>query len=295
MATMSDAERIRLAGLRGAFAALPALADKRDGEPRWLSNNRRLHELVLDDDPRRFLTWDVIQRTMVTGDAEFIGTELAFVRAARDRARWDAAMCETPVGQPSPSPLYRESSGNLIHYAYHLRQFEANTGVTVEDHDVVFEFGGGYGGLCRLAHNLGFSGRYIIYDFPRFSHLQSFYLQSAGIPVVEPGSSRPGAQCVSDAAMLTRALSGTRGRQMFIATWSLSEAPIDIREQILPLVERFDSFLIAYQGLFEGNDNVKFFADWSHRMAGVRWYGHQIDHIPNDYYRDNFYLIGSRT
>src|SRR5207244_11597755 len=63
----------------------------------------------------------------------------------------------------------------------------------VDDLACVLEFGGGYGSMCRLFHNLGFRGRYLIFDLPAFSALQRFFLRSIGMCVGSPEEFRDGA------------------------------------------------------------------------------------------------------
>ncbi len=233
---------------------------------------------------------------MVTGDADFIGKELAFVMGAPNRSRWERAIQEVPSGGPSASPLYPESSGNLIHYAYHLRQFEEKTRTEIMSFDLVFEFGGGYGGMCRLIHNLGFKGKYLIFDFPRFSALQRYYLRSTGLDVTAASATaRTGIVCLSDLAELEPMLSGAGRNALFIATWSLSETPMAFRARIVSIIAEFKAVLIAYQGRFEGNDNIEFFQRWMGDAPSYHWHNQQIEHIPNDFYRNNYYLIGKRS
>src|SRR3712207_7978939 len=42
-------------------------------------------------------------------------------------------------------PAWPESSGNLLHHAYHVCRFEEATGLRAEQLELVVEFGGGYG------------------------------------------------------------------------------------------------------------------------------------------------------
>lgn len=60
--------------------------------------------------------------------------------------------------------------------------------VAVIPGNIVLEFGGGYGSLCRGFHRCGFKGKYMIFYFPHFSTLQRFFLGSAGIMVHEDAS-----------------------------------------------------------------------------------------------------------
>ena len=51
--------------------------------------------------------------------------------------------------------------------------------------------------------------------------------------------------------------------KMFLATWSISETPVEIRNMIFPLVSDFHSFLIAYQDKFEEVNNLDYFSLWN--------------------------------
>jgi hypothetical protein len=171
-------------------------------------------------------------------------------------------------------------------------QFEEKTKVQVQDIDYVFEFGGGYGSMCRLFHNLGFRGRYIIIDLPPFSALQKYYLGTLGLPirsVTDFERSKSGIVCVSDIHKLKSILADRieARNTMFIATWSISETPISIRNSILPLTSGFQSFLLAYQDRFEEVNNVDFFNKWKETINEIAWQSWRIRHIPG-----NNYLVG---
>src|SRR5262249_29537133 len=150
------------------------------------------------------LRWDVIQDTMFVGAASYVAKELTFLKKHPDWAsRWRRAIQESPIGHPLRYPFFPASSGNLIHHAFHLAQFEEKTQIQVNNIGFVLEFGGGYGSMCRLLHNLGFHGKYVILDLPFFSLLQSFYLKSLGLPVhsIEDfKTANEGIVCVSEPA-----------------------------------------------------------------------------------------------
>ncbi len=102
-----------------------------------------------------------------------------------------------------------------------------------------------------------------------------------------------GAVCLSDVGQLKSALGrGAKvGRAMFLATWSISETPERLRETILPLVDGFDAFLIAYQHRFGEVDNVDYFARWRERFGrDTAWQTWEIAHLPG-----NSYLVGEKT
>jgi hypothetical protein len=111
---------------------------------------------------------------------------------------------------------------------------------------------------------LGFTGKYLIFDLPYLSALQQFYLRSLGIPVhsVESfKSAKSGVLCISELEQLAKVLSRNpaANHSLFIATWSISEAPIYVRESVLSLASQFYSYLIAYQAQFGEVNNIHFF------------------------------------
>lgn len=277
----TSADEALASELRAAFRRLP-VADTTNALPseqRWLSHMNRLRTLVLDQDPRAFLRWDVVTATMFVGSPRYVLTELRHLKRRADwGTRWRAALRESRAGHPPPFLFYPASSGNLIHHAYHLAQFEEKTGVRAQELDFVLEFGGGYGSMCRLFHNLGFRGNYVILDLPAFSALQIYYLKSLGLPV---GTS---IACVSDAQQLRI----DAKNKLFIATWSISEVPLGLRNAFLPLVAGFESFLIAYQDRYGEVDNLEFFERWQATVANAAWQRWRIEHIPGNHH----YLVG---
>lgn len=294
-ATNSDKELVE--ELRSAFRDLPC----RDStswsrsEKEWLNNMKSLRELVLSQNPRKFLGWHLILRTMFVGNKRYVSTELNFLRGLAEwETRWCEAIIESQVGHPMPYWKYPRSSGNLIHHAYHIAQFEQKTAIYVHNVDFVFEFGGGYGSMCRLFHNLGFQGKYIIFDLPGFGALQSFFLKSIGIRVHSVKSfktSKSGVVCISDLELLTTVLEDHDdfSNSMFVATWSVSETPANLRGLILSLLGKFKGFLISYQDQFEEVNNIEFFRNWVTTQNDVKWYNWQIQHLEH-----NKYLIGKR-
>jgi len=291
----SNSEKIFLSELQAIFREFSVLKTTKalPSETAWLRNMNRLRELVLNGNPREFLRWDVISRTMFVSSADYISAELKYLKNRCDwGTRWCGAIKESFVGHPPPYILYPASSGNLIHHAYHVAQFEEKTKVEVQNIDYVFEFGGGYGSMCRLFHNLGFHGRYILFDLPPFSALQVYFLKNLGLPVqsiTEFGKSRTGIVCVSDIQHLKTMLGDPfqAKNRLFIATWSVSEAPIRIRDAVLALTTGFQLFLISYQDRFGEVDNADFFGTWRKTIKNVAWHSLRIEHIPG-----NNYLFG---
>lgn len=278
---VSPAEAAALDALREEFATMPSV-DVLPGtasEAAWADNVERLRALVAHDDPRRFLRWPVITETMAVNRAPFVLAELGRLVAHPERARWLAAAREVPTGHPIPCVYWPKASGNSIHHVHHVMRFEALTGRRVADLRVVVEFGGGYGSFARVLRACGFRGRHIIYDLPAFSALQRYYCRSQGLPAVT----------TSDANTLRHLTSTCGNDALFVATWSISETPLHVREEVMPLVAGFGQFLIGYQERFEEVDNAAYFRRWSGGLDGVSWCDEPVPRSPG-----NHYLIGAR-
>lgn len=274
----------------------PQDKDGASSEIVWTRNMDRLRELVLNDDPRRFLRWDVVRSSMFIEHPRYIQKELNSLRKQPDwKARWREAIKESNQGHPRPYPFYPSSSGNLIHHAYHLLQFERRMQMPVQEMECILEFGGGYGSLCRLLHRLGFKGNYITFDLPPFSMLQLYFLKSVGIQAQESSalSSMPSSViCISNPADLKTVLAERfrKNKSLFISTWAISETPMHIRQSFLPFINMFDFYLIAYQHRFEEMDNIRYFTDWRKQFDNqVLWQNWEIEHLPG-----NSYLMGKR-
>jgi len=285
------------AELKKTFELISVLETKDclPSEREWRENINRLRSLVLSSNLEKFLKWDVVSKTMFVGNAPYILIELYNLRKRTDwYERWKKALKESESGHPNPFFAYPQSSGNTIHQAYHISQFEEKTGLRVDNLQFIFDFGGGYGNMCKVLYNLNFKGKYIIYDFLAFSALQKFYLRSVGIPVYTINSfdeTDSGVLCISDFEELRMMLERYRNesRSLFIATWSISETSANMRNMILPLINNFKSYLIAYQDNFGEVNNKEFFEKWKKSINySFEWKEWKINHLPG-----NNYLVGT--
>jgi hypothetical protein len=282
---LSESQRRLAEELRASVASLPVPDPSSTASPaeaEWLGNRRRLRELIQREDPRRFLAWDVIGKTMFVGDFPYVKTELSALREDPQWAdRWSHAIREDPAGSPMRSRWKLDSSGNAIHHAYSLWRLERETGARIGEFDQIVEFGGGYGSLCRVAHRLGFRGKYVIFDLPEFGALQRYYLSSVGLRVAE--APQAGAVCcLSDFDRLREQTRDARGKSLFIALWSLSETPLSLRRALEPVISSLSHALIGYQARFGEVDNAAYFGELASQRPDrvIR----PIEHTPGHYY-----------
>lgn len=244
----------------------------------WENNISKLSDYIRTKDLHDFLKWDVVKYTMFVGNSPYVARELFFL-IRHNWKKWKSAIREVSFGKPTPFILYPYSSGNLIHHAYHLAKYEDITHQEATDFDYIFEFGGGYGSMARLFQNLGFEGEYIIYDIPEFSLLQTLYLENIGFKVSNNIIEKGHISCISDIDKIP----DFEGKVLFIGTWSLSEAPVKLRDEILHKVNA-NSYLLAYQSSFDGIDNKKYFNKIKNKYNKLKWDEFEIKHMQNNYY-----------
>jgi hypothetical protein len=261
--------------------------DKKLSHAAWTRNVRKLAEFILSDNPIKFLQNEIIRETMFIGNALFVLPELLYLRKNKWRV-WKDIIREDYLIPTEKFIFYPKSSGNSIHHAYHLARFQENTEINFNELSYIFEFGGGYGNMCRLIRKLGFNGKYVIFDLPIFSALQTFYLNISNISASFNGvGQKTKTYCVSDFLKLKKILRDIdkrNGKNLFIATWSLSESPMVTRKNIKPLLKKFDYQLIAYQARFKGLDNIKYFKRYMKKMKRCSWEIQAIKQLPNNYY-----------
>lgn len=288
LAPATENEKLLAGELRDRLRQLTVEIDSSmpASEQAWRRNMLRLKELATQADPRDFLGWDVVCGTMFVKYAKYSRGEYGYLRQQPDWMRWRAALAESRIGNPPPCPFDATTSCNLVHHAYHVAQFEQVMHDHVDKYGFVLEFGGGYGSMCRLLHNLGFKGRYLIIDLPAFSRLQEYYLKSIGLDVLTEAeylSGKAGVLCLSDIESIEKFVD-REARSLFIATWSISESPMAVRSGVLKAADTMDAYLIAFQPAFEDMDNVQFFDQWKERKKDYIWKMQDIRYQPRQRY-----------
>lgn len=286
-------EQELIAEFRKTISSLPEIQIPTDASPatkRWLGNCKLLREHILRRDPRSFLSWDIVSTTMVHGPRE---QEIASFKQLPSWEQWSRVF--NAQYQISPySPDVKNAKGNSIHHAYNMAMFDTSYPVDLSKLEVIVEYGGGYGNMCQMFYQAGFKGKYIIFDLPEFSSLQQYYLKSA-LPttlVVHPSTSIPEKDAVilvSSFAELAAVVSKIQKVDLCIATWSLSESSLDMREQFLKALPLVDRYLIAYQKKFGEMDNIAYFQKLQEQLSGYAWITVPITHL-----EDNYYVFGKK-
>jgi len=252
--------------LKAAIEALPSMEPVESAHT-WAFWAWDLRQNILNHNPAEFLTWPSVVGTMFVGNAPYTEFEFDCLRDGMLEA-----IREPNFGKPV---LYGEvgyrTSGNLIHQAYHLYQWEQKTGRQVKDLRTIVEIGGGYGAMGMIIRRLGFTGRYVIFDLPEFNLLQKYYLSNVGIEDIEFQSQ----------------IDEQTDYDLLIGLYSLNEMPLKTRKTIIDACPA-QSYLIAYGAGWGGVDNMGWALELM-RRRGELWHNWNIPHLPNCWY-----LIGDR-
>jgi len=198
----------------------------------WKQHALNIKKHMRHEPIENFLNWSTIQATMFVGNgADYIKDEYDELMGAG----WENIIAETRVGNPE---IYNgHTSGNLIRQAYHIKQWQDHTGKQVKNLKCIMEVGAGYGALRLIIDRLGFSGKYVIVDIPEVIELQKYYFQRCQL------QAEFNVDCSPD---------------LLIGLFSLSEMAVDERKKILGSCAPMHH-LIAFQAVFYGIDNMKYF------------------------------------
>lgn len=222
--------------------------------------SNKIYKLILSGKIRYFLNYGFIQHMFFIHNRLFIFKEFLTIYKDRNFFFWKKILTEDEVGFPPRYFLYPKSSGNRIHQAYHLYQFNKLQNYNLKKINLVFEFGGGYGNMARMFQKINQNIIYIIFDTKPVNLIQWYYLKALKIDVTLSINSKSNIYLISDLKDLKKLLKKYKSKNsLFVANLSLSEVPISFRKKILNYAKDFSCRLISFQKKFENIDNYNYF------------------------------------
>jgi len=255
----------------------------------WRSYGDEIISSLKENNPSEFLRFPRITGTVHPNQFGLSFQYLNYIFSSdKFTAAIQNALTESPVGNPFLEPSYPLSSPLLVQHGYHLIRLLEYTNIDVLHLQEIVEFGGGYGSFFRLLKNLGYTNKYFIYDLPVMCAIQKFYLKNVFLPC-------PNTETLSNLKWLSGAASNVSDNvinldeSLFMATWSLSECPYDLRQEFEPIISKFKYVLIAYQPKFHDFNNVEYFNSLESKLPNFKW-----NHFECPIYKNMFYLIGKK-
>jgi len=184
----------------------------------------------------------------------------------------DAAARRVTLGgaEMSTTPWY-------VQALHHALVFESVTRRPIWSYKRYVEIGAGIGELAKLVLDNCDGAEYFIYDFPETAAISNLYLEGRARYVES-----------------TSEVDVVPGDTLLVATWSLSECPVEDRATLLEPLRGADA-LVAFQTDIWGYDNMDYFAwDFPKELdAYVRF----RPHIPDYRYSQgtNVYCFGKTS
>lgn len=270
----TSAESRLINELRATMASLPpAFPEARsESERAWAKRCNELRSRIQNDDPREFLEWTLWTGFTRWGNA----AELQMLKREPDwRTYWRPAIADGGFGKPQRFLRHPWTSGPTVHQACVLLTLVKVLRQRPDQLQLIFEFGGGYGSLCRLIHVLGFRGIYILLDLPDFGAMQTFYLKGHGIPVHRElpaeGNLQPGVYVVSDVALLPGIIKGSILSSWFLSIMGITDTSLAFRQRFAPLLPSFEALFFLHQAQFCEVDNFKYIEELRAQMPEHQW------------------------
>jgi len=253
----------------------------------WKSHSKEIIDEFLNQNPINFLRFNTIGKSMFVGRrVKYIYYE--YLKLLKNKKKFinltNTLRCNN-FGNPKRFPLNlisQNTNSNMIHQAYHLLKLKEETNINIENIHNIFEFGGGYGALCKIFFNSGFKGNYFIYDLPIMSIIQKFWISN----------SQFNTNCNIFLTTETKDLevineSFKNKNNLFISNWALSESPIHLRNQFEKFFNNYNYLSLAIQDKFQDVDNKKYLInlkEYLFKDCGIFLFDKKIRHIKNSSY-----------
>ena len=223
--------------------------------------NEKIYDLLRSNNLKNFLRKSFIQKMFFVHNRYFLKSYLDEMKKAKNWKYWKNMLMENNIGSPVRYFLDPFTSGNKIFQTFHLKKYQEFSEINLNNHDIILEFGGGYGNMASIfKKKIDKKCKYIIFDTPEVNLLQFYYLKRNKIPVSLNKADSNNVVLISSYKKLDQILKKFKNKKkLFIANWSLSETPLLFRKKFQFIFSSFDFQLISFQSQFEDINNLKYF------------------------------------
>lgn len=195
----------------------------------------------------RFKVWASVMTVPFMTRIRFFDYFAAVLPAAKEDRRVRYALEDPDVGiTEQDRGIYNlfEDFTTSMNRVQHLAHLVLNkwTPDELAKLDTIVELGGGIGDMADIVYKLGFKGKYVIYDFPEVGAIQKWYHDQLGYTNI----------------VHTSDVNDLFDADLMIGTWSFTEMPVDLRNEIMAKIGGTKNWLIAYSNEIFGIDNDKY-------------------------------------
>lgn len=186
------------------------------------------------------------------------------------------------LGNPLRDIILNGASPTSIKHFYLLNKIQQDFNINLNKINFIVEFGGGYGSMCRVAfNNLGISNnKWSIIDLPIMLELQKLYLRET--------LSNINFQKINFFDNFSNIK--IEDKSIFIATWSLSETPLEFRKKMETWLVNFEYIFIAFQENYNNQSNLDYFMDLKLKLKN----SHKVKLKVSEFYPGHYYFNGQK-
>lgn len=201
----------------------------------WDDCLKKIANCILKFDIKDYNEWPAIRQTLAasTPTQQWVLNHLHELKQAFNWAQ---------VWQPIVDKNYTTTGINHSYYLYKMQEF---CKIEINEIDFAFEFGAGCGNMCKTLYDLGFNGKYEIFDFPELLTIQKYFLSKYGI---EADTENKFVLLKFDIDNLFLDIDSINKKRLFISTHALEESPPNVASKILEQIKDFNYFLIVFSG-----------------------------------------------
>jgi len=211
-----------------------------------------------------------------------------------DKFNWKKLLYDNDnTGAPIRYFLYPKTTGNLIFQIFHLKSFRDFLRGDCFDFDNIFEFGGGYGLMAKNFIKSNKKSKYYIFDLFELSLLQFYFLKKNNFDVrildnFEKKNNQISLIFLYEIFNKVILNLPKNSKNLFIANWSVSEIPLNFRDEVIKTVTCIDYKFITFSNIFENIDNMEFFENLKKREMKQN----RVCVIKKiDMHKDNYYFF----
>lgn len=239
----------------------------------WTSSTEILANNIKAYGLNFFLRFNIIKGTMFLHDEKLSESILPKKIIQRHRLY----LSEKSFGHPILSKKYKFTSINKLHQFHHLLFLKKNLNFNLNDKNIL-EIGGGYGLLSSIIFEFYKPKKIVIFDLKVFSFIQKIYLKNILKKNIVNKFK------FFNNLNLTRIFFNNKKPNITFAMWSLSEMPINLREQLIPIIFKSDAILIGYQSKFENINNFAYFKNIQRKKLNYEFKNVKVPYLKNNYY-----------
>ena len=181
---------------------------------------------------------------------------------------------------PQGIHLYKNIQLDRVQQVWSIYNLVEKLKFSLDDDEIIFEFGGGTGQMADVLSDLNFKGRHIVYDLPLMTVLQKYFIDKRGIEnthilddeninIINGTNFLPCNQINSEKYVL-----GLPNIN-FIATYSLTETDIHTRNKFSEYMLEFSRIYIVYwpgkNEIGDYNDNTEYIEMIQQKIEGTHY------------------------